>query len=172
MNGQWKTIECDSNFGNIKFPFICKKAGLETMTTKPYVTTSTRPGYSLGCENGWSYYNSNCYKYYNSINDHKSFDEAKEYCKSEKSDLAEVFSEEENEYLVSLIQLRKKIVSGKSFSCPSGWNFSDAENACYQLVSTTTSDWNKAQSYCQRLGGYVSAIKSTQELEIVSDLGI
>ncbi|RNA20258.1 macrophage mannose receptor 1-like, partial [Brachionus plicatilis] len=170
LNGQWKTIECDNRFGNIKFPFICKKKSQEITTTKPYSPTSIQPGFNLGCENNWSYYSSNCYKYYNSISDHKTFDEAKEFCKSEKSDLTEIFNEEENEFLVSMMQMRRIGKLGKNFGCPSGWNLSTVENSCYQLVSVSTSDWNKAQSYCQTFGGYVAALKSKQELEFIADL--
>lgn len=171
LNGQWKTIECDNSFGNIKFPFICKKTALQITTTKPYSPTSNQPGFSLGCDNNWSFYNSNCFKYFNSINDHISFDDAKEFCKNEKSDLAEIFNEEENEFLVSLMQMKKNKINGKNLGCPSGWNFSTIENSCYQLVSVSTADWNKAQSYCQRLGGYVAALKSNQELETVAEIG-
>lgn len=173
FSGQWKTIECDNISNNIRFPYICKKLSTNT-TTATTTAFPTQSGVNYGCDNGWSNWNTNCYRYYNSLSDHKSFDDAKQACKANKSELVEVFSEEENQFLVSLLQTREfkaRLKSRASLGCPSGWNFSNIENTCYQVISISTNDWNKAQSYCKKQGGNLVSIKSASELSFVSRLG-
>ena len=172
FNGQWKTVECSNNDDNIRFNYICKKNAIGYTPQTPSTAYPTPSSANYGCQKGWYNFKTNyCYKYYNSINDHKSFDEAKAACKQEKADLAEVFSEGENEFLVSLLQ-RKKLEKNPNFSCPSGWVDGPNNLMCYKALGLTTNRWDLANNYCKNRGGYLANIKNSNENDFVSSLGI
>ena len=122
FDGQWKTVECTNLLSDIRFNYICKKNSIGVTPTQMSTAFPTPSGSNYGCQSGWSYFKTNhCYKYYAALNDHKSFDDAKEKCKQENSNLAEVFSESENQFLVALIEAKKLEKKSKAFGCPTGW---------------------------------------------------
>lgn len=127
---------------------------------------TTQQGVNYGCESGWSSFEGSCYLLANSINDHMAFDQAQAACKQERADLVEIFSERENEFLVSMLRTR---ANSKSLNCPSGWMISN--NQCYQLViNHASSNWTAAQRYCSNIGGYLAAIKSQDDQNFVANL--
>lgn len=170
QGSKWFTTECDDALQDLRYRYICKKQNsdpLPTTTSRP-----TQPGVNYGCEQGWLMFESSCYKLSNAlIGDHVSFDDARQSCKNNRADLVEVFSERENEFLVSMLRTRQM---SRMLNCPTGWFM--AYGSCYKLVSTSTNDWKFGQDYCSILGGYLASIKSIQEQTFlasqITELGI
>jgi hypothetical protein len=101
LNGQWKTVLCES-----KFNTICKK--LSIYSTPVQVTTAypINPAFNYGCQEGWTQNGKTnyCYKYFGTQNDMLSFEKAKISCKDENADLVEILSDNENQFVISLLQ--------------------------------------------------------------------
>jgi len=171
-DGRWKTVECDNAFNNIRYNYICKKrASTDTQVTTFSTAYPTQAGANYGCPKGWFYYKTNqCYKYYNKITDHKTFDDAKYACKAnDNADLVEVFSENENQFLVSLIQMDRKL-NQRAYGCPSGWTLN--ADQCYKVITTTTKDWNLAQKFCSsNFGADLFSVKSDSENTFITQFG-
>lgn len=163
-NGQWRTTECESFFEEIKYNYICKKPANDQVASTSTVFP-TRPGVNYGCERGWGEYKYNCYKYFNSITDHVSFSEAKVSCRNERADLVEIFSEAENDFLISLLRTRAK----NEYRCPGGWT--QNYDQCYFISTQAERDWKKAQAYCTRVGGFLVSIKSQNVQDFIANLG-
>ncbi|XP_076004152.1 macrophage mannose receptor 1b isoform X2 [Genypterus blacodes] len=89
--GNWADRDCDEQHG-----FICMK-----------MTVAERPGdvvpMDLGCKFGWKRHGSYCYFVGSET---KTFDEAKEDCKTSESYLADVSNGVDNAFLVSLVGAR------------------------------------------------------------------
>ena len=174
FDGQWKTVECNDLLSDIRFNYICKKNAVGVVTTQMSTAYPTPAGSNYGCLNGWSYFKTNhCYKYYAALSDHKTFDEAKEKCKQENSNLVEVYSESENQFIVALIeakQLEKRM--SKTFGCPTGWTANSNNNMCYKYTGNTTNDRSKAISICSSVGGNLVTIKSSNENDFVTGLSV
>ncbi|XP_070700689.1 macrophage mannose receptor 1-like [Pempheris klunzingeri] len=90
-NGNWADHFCDEKHG-----FICMKQS----TTEP---TGVESDPNLGCKTGWKRHGSYCYFLGTET---KTFDEAKDDCKSSGSYLADVSNGVDNAFLVSLVGLR------------------------------------------------------------------
>ncbi|XP_037537285.1 macrophage mannose receptor 1 [Nematolebias whitei] len=90
-NGNWADRACGEKHG-----FICMKQS-STERTEDEVETN------IGCKAGWKKHGSYCY--FVGI-ETKTFDEAKEDCKSSDSYLADVSNGVDNAFLVSLVGLR------------------------------------------------------------------
>ncbi|KAF3698790.1 Macrophage mannose receptor 1 [Channa argus] len=90
-NGNWADRSCDEKHG-----FICMKQS-DIESTGEEVHTN------IGCKAGWKRHGSYCYFVGTET---KSFDEAKEDCKSSASYLADVSNGVDNAFLVSLVGLR------------------------------------------------------------------
>nr|XP_023996993.1 LOW QUALITY PROTEIN: macrophage mannose receptor 1-like [Salvelinus alpinus] len=87
--GRWATQVCDTQHG-----FICMKKS----TSKP---TGDQVDTNPGCKPHWTRHGSYCYFVGPEI---KTFDEAKETCKSSQSYLADVSSRVDNAFLISLVE--------------------------------------------------------------------
>jgi hypothetical protein len=182
LNGQWRTVECSNNLINdLKYNYICKRLSLSS--TSPNVQPGVfpiQPGIDYACPNGWqnNFRTNYCYKYYNSIDDRKSFEEAKLSCKQEKADLIEIFSEEENEFVISLLRSRKYAIERqkstidktKSLSCPSSWVFGP-NNKCYKLILSSGESWESAQLNCTRMGASLSIINDASDNSFLAVFG-
>lgn len=152
LNNQWKTVECF----DLNYNFICKKLNTFTSTVSPTTAYPISPGFNYGCEQGWTQNikTNYCYKYFNS--DFKTFEDAKYSCKSYNSDLVEILSENENQFVVSLITGLK--IGTRVLECAAGWQL--INNKCYKSIDIDTNDWNLAQKYCQTQSSYIATVKS------------
>lgn len=159
LDSRWTTNECESAQNDIRLNYICKKPNIDAVmsTTSP---TSTRPGVTLGCESGWADFDGSCYLLSNSASDHVAFNDAQAQCRLVGADLAEIYTDRENQFVVSLLRTRIHGAARK-LGCPAGWTMRD--NLCYLFVANATNSWTAAQSHCARLGGYVAAIKSQDQ---------
>ncbi|XP_042284935.1 macrophage mannose receptor 1-like [Thunnus maccoyii] len=90
-NGNWADRSCEE-----KHDFICMKMS----ASKP---TGDEVEQNVGCKTGWKRHGSYCYYVGTET---KTFDEAKEYCKTSDSYLADVSIGVDNAFLVSLVGLR------------------------------------------------------------------
>ncbi|KAK2822606.1 hypothetical protein Q5P01_022671 [Channa striata] len=90
-NGNWADSSCKDKHG-----FICMK----TSASEP---TGDEVEQNIGCKTGWKRHGSYCY-FVGTMT--KTFDEAKEDCKSSDSYLADVSTGVDNAFLVSLVGLR------------------------------------------------------------------
>ncbi|XP_038573591.1 macrophage mannose receptor 1-like [Micropterus salmoides] len=90
-NGNWADRVCEEKHG-----FICMKMS----ASKP---TGDEVEQDVGCKPGWRRHGSYCYFISTQI---KTFDEAKDDCKSSGSYLADVSNGVDNAFLVSLVGLR------------------------------------------------------------------
>ncbi|XP_053293421.1 macrophage mannose receptor 1 [Pleuronectes platessa] len=90
-NGNWADRSCDEKHG-----FICMKQS----ETEP---TGKELDLDIGCKAGWKRHGSYCYFVGAET---KTFDEAKDGCKSSDSYLADVSNGVDNAFLVSLVGLR------------------------------------------------------------------
>ncbi|XP_071348975.1 macrophage mannose receptor 1-like isoform X1 [Trachinotus anak] len=90
-NGNWAGRVCEEKHG-----FICMKRS----ASKP---TGDEVEQDLGCKTGWRKHGSYCY--FIGMG-YKTFDEAKDDCKSSESYLADVSSGVDNAFLVSLVGMR------------------------------------------------------------------
>ncbi|XP_070700691.1 macrophage mannose receptor 1-like [Pempheris klunzingeri] len=90
-NGNWADRVCDEKHG-----FICMK----TSASEP---SGHELEQNVGCKTGWKKHGSYCYLVGTKT---KTFDEAKDDCKSSGSYLADVSNGVDNAYLVSLVGLR------------------------------------------------------------------
>lgn len=161
---EWSTNDCDDASQDIRYRYICKKKNSEPETTTRPLTTQS--GVNYGCEQGWSNFESSCYKLTNSLGDHKTFDEARDACKNDRADLVEIFSERENQFLVSM--LRTRGAQSKRLGCPSGWTL--AFDSCYQFIANATNEWKFGGEYCSRLGGNLVTIRSDNQQTFVADI--
>ena len=104
----------------------------------PTTVYPINPSFNYGCEQGWtqSTKTNYCYKYFSAVNDLKTFDEAKLSCKQDYgSDLVEILSENENQFVVSLLQ-NKNAKDSLELSCPVGWQL--VNNNCFKYISPST----------------------------------
>lgn len=169
LNGKWKTNVCSGywSFFADKYNFICEKPRQQVQTTTP-ATLPTQPGMTYGCKQGWNKYGSNCYKYYDTSSVLKTFDEARLGCQIEDSQLLEVFSENEDQFVKSLLKPARSLLSNKNFfGCPASWKQSNDQ--CYKLIATKERDWNKAKETCKLNGGNLATIKSPEENEYLAN---
>ncbi|XP_047444532.1 macrophage mannose receptor 1-like [Mugil cephalus] len=90
-NGNWADRRCEEKHG-----FICMK----TSASEP---SGDEVEQNLGCKTGWKKHGSYCYYVGTET---KTFDEAKDHCKSSGSYLADVSTGVDNAFLVSLVGLR------------------------------------------------------------------
>uniref|UniRef100_A0A3Q3W752 Mannose receptor, C type 1b n=1 Tax=Mola mola TaxID=94237 RepID=A0A3Q3W752_MOLML len=90
-NGNWADRVCDEKHG-----FICMK----TSDSKP---SGDEVEQNIGCKIGWKRHGSYCYYVGTET---KTFDEAKDHCKTSDSYLADVSNGVDNAFLVSLVGLR------------------------------------------------------------------
>ncbi|KAM4727964.1 macrophage mannose receptor 1-like isoform 2-T2 [Anableps anableps] len=90
-NGNWADRSCDEKHG-----FICMKRSATERT-------GDEVELDVGCKAGWRRHGSFCYYVGTET---KTFDEAKEDCKSSESYLADVSTGMDNAFLVSLVGLR------------------------------------------------------------------
>ncbi|KAM7379548.1 hypothetical protein PAMP_005094 [Pampus punctatissimus] len=90
-NGDWADRVCEEKHG-----FICMKIS----ASQP---TEDEVEQNVGCKSGWRRHGSYCYYVGTET---KTFDEAKEYCKSSDSYLADVSNRMDNAFLVSLVGMR------------------------------------------------------------------
>lgn len=171
-NSRWVMTDCNDDQNEIRYNYICKKQNLvdPAPTTTPLVT---QPGVNYGCEQGWSDFESSCYKLSNALADHVSFESAKSVCKQSGADLVEIFSERENQFLVSMLRTRlssssMSLAQSKRYGCPSGWFL--VYDSCYQFVANATKSWNFGQNYCRRLGGNLVTIRSQNEQSFVASI--
>lgn len=114
-NGEWRTVECGNDLLVKKYNYICKKqAPNQIITTSPATQLPTRPGYDYNCPPGWSYFfkTNKCYLYVG-IEKAQIYDNAKIMCGLNNSNLVEINSEDENQFLVSLLQSYKNNNSKK-----------------------------------------------------------
>uniref|UniRef100_A0A667XPX9 Mannose receptor, C type 1b n=1 Tax=Myripristis murdjan TaxID=586833 RepID=A0A667XPX9_9TELE len=91
-NGNWADRSCEEKHG-----FICMK------TSDPTPSTPEEVPQDLGCKAGWKRHGSYCYFVGPEA---KTFDEAKDTCKSSDSYLVDVSTAVDNAYLISLVGLR------------------------------------------------------------------
>ncbi|XP_053186720.1 macrophage mannose receptor 1-like [Scomber japonicus] len=89
--GNWADRVCEEKHG-----FICMKMG----DSEP---SGDEVDQNLGCKNGWKRHGSYCYSVGTKT---KTFDEAKDDCKSSDSYLADISNGVDNAFLVSLVGLR------------------------------------------------------------------
>nr|XP_020447068.1 macrophage mannose receptor 1-like [Monopterus albus] len=92
-SGNWADRTCDEQHG-----FICMKQS-ETERTGDETVLAT----DIGCKDGWKRHGSYCYFVGPET---KTFDEAKDACKSADSYLADVSNGVDNAFLISLVGLR------------------------------------------------------------------
>ncbi|XP_069548054.1 macrophage mannose receptor 1-like [Brachyistius frenatus] len=92
-NGNWADCVCEEKHG-----FICMK----TSASEP---SGDEEDQNIGCETGWKRHGSYCYFVGTET---KTFDEAKNDCKSSDSYLADVSTGVDNAFLVSLVGLRSE----------------------------------------------------------------
>nr|XP_046265195.1 macrophage mannose receptor 1-like isoform X4 [Scatophagus argus] len=90
-NGNWADRVCDEKHG-----FICMK----TSASEP---SGDEVEQNVGCKTGWKRHGSYCYFVGTET---KTFDEAKDDCKSSESYLADVSNGVDNAFLVSLVGMR------------------------------------------------------------------
>ncbi|XP_061834761.1 macrophage mannose receptor 1b isoform X1 [Nerophis lumbriciformis] len=90
-NGNWADRSCDEKHG-----FVCMK---QSSTTH----TADEIDVDIGCKAGWKRHGSYCYFVGTET---RTFDEAKDHCKTSDSSLADVFNGVDNAFLVSLVGLR------------------------------------------------------------------
>ncbi|XP_078120279.1 macrophage mannose receptor 1-like isoform X1 [Sander vitreus] len=90
-NGNWADRSCDEKHG-----FICMKQSATE-------STGDEVDVDIGCKAGWKRHGSYCYFVGTET---KTFDEAKEDCKTSDSYLADVSNGVDNAFLVSLVGLR------------------------------------------------------------------
>ena len=170
FGGQWKTIECNNFLVETRFNYICKKNAIGFIPSTMSTAFPTPSGINYGCQSGWSYYKTNqCYKFYNAISDHKSFDEAQDKCKEENANLVEIFSEGENQFLTALVEA-KKLEKNRALDCPSGWTANANNNMCYKYTANSTTEWSKAKSFCNSIGGDLAIAKNSNENDFLSAL--
>ncbi len=108
-NGEWRTVECNNDLLIQRYNYICKKqVSNQIATTTAVKPLSTKPGYDYNCPPGWSYFykTNKCY-FYVGINKAETYDNAKTICASNSSNLVEINSEDENQFLISLLQSYK-----------------------------------------------------------------
>ena len=135
----------------------------------------TQPGANYGClEQGWKYGPTNyCYKYFSNVYDAKTFDEAKFACKDLKADLVEVYSEYENQFLVSLLKTRDyqadSMPSQRDISCPATWSMGPGAK-CYKATGEKYNDWTMSQNACKRIGGSLAKITDVNEIGFLGTL--
>uniref|UniRef100_A0A4W6EYQ1 Mannose receptor, C type 1b n=1 Tax=Lates calcarifer TaxID=8187 RepID=A0A4W6EYQ1_LATCA len=91
QNGNWADRACEERHG-----FICMKMSAST-------PTGDEVEQDVGCKTGWRRHGSYCYFLGMEA---KTFDDAKEDCKSSNSYLADVSSGVDNAFLVSLVGMR------------------------------------------------------------------
>ena len=103
----------------------------------------------------------------------KTFDEAKTSCQVQSSDLLEIYSQNENQFITSLVASRKRsMLSNNKLNdpdCPAGWNKN--QNQCYKFIDSPLKDWNQAQTICKNQGGSLASIKSSEENEYLANFG-
>ena len=170
-NNQWRAVKCSSEVDNdgIRFNFICKKnqnTGSFGTTPQP-VTTPVDQNYYFYCSDGsWSIFKQNCYQYVNKKTDHTTFFNARQECKKIDSDLVDVFDEAENNFLVTLTQ--KQQTRDLLVACPTGWTMSLNADNCYKVIDLETTDWAKAQKFCQtKYDAYLVSIKTEVEQNFI-----
>ncbi len=106
LNGQWKTVNCEAK----SHGYICEKQQ-KSFTTKRFTTMTTVPGVQYDCQPDWQYFkNSYCYKFFDGLG---KFDEAKAYCRKVDAELVEVFNEEENDFVLYIINQAVINIDGK-----------------------------------------------------------
>lgn len=107
-NGEWKTVECGNDLSVRKYNYVCKKFVQNQVMTTTFTSLPTKPGYDYSCPNGWSYFikTNKCYKFF-SLDNAKTYNDAKLACSLNNSRLVEINSEEENQFLISLLQSNK-----------------------------------------------------------------
>ncbi|KAM7400359.1 hypothetical protein PAMA_004852 [Pampus argenteus] len=113
-NGDWADRVCEEKHG-----FICMKISASQLTEDEVEQ-------NVGCKTGWRRHGSYCYEVGTET---KTFDEAKEYCKSSDSYLADVSNRVDNAFLVSLVGMRPE----KYF-----WLGLSNQNNIYKFVWTNT----------------------------------
>jgi hypothetical protein len=173
--GAWKTVDCSSS---TKFAYICKKRQIGS--TQPTMSTA----YPLpitgnyGCKDGWKAYKNNyCYQYFNDKYSYKTFNEAKSTCKSYGAELVEIFNKAENDFVASILKMKKHTTnflmnstqSKQILACPDKWT-QQGEN-CYRVILDTPSTWKRAQEVCSSLDGTLVSIKNVEENNYVSNIG-
>jgi hypothetical protein len=173
LNNQWNAAPYSSEFMNsdIKYNFICKKkqARDPSVSTSPAPTTPSE-GYYYVCDGeNWLNNRDNCYKYMNKRSDHKTFDEAKQACKDDSSDLVEVFDESENEFLLTTVKNdQRSLKADITLGCPSGWLMGPDKLNCYKFWNYSTSSWFLAQGLCSNsFDAYLVSIKSKVEQDFI-----
>jgi hypothetical protein len=117
-NGEWRSVECSNDLLVKKYNFICKKKVLNPIITTPAATQlPTKPGYDYNCPPGWSYFfkTNKCYLYVG-IEKEQSYDNAKKACTLNSSSLVEINSEDENAFLISLLEANKNSEKTLTFS--------------------------------------------------------
>ncbi|XP_052404337.1 macrophage mannose receptor 1b isoform X2 [Carassius gibelio] len=90
--GKWADDICESKYG-----FICKKKASSKASNNDTVITSP------GCRTGWTRYGYYCYM---AGSETKTFEEAKQMCAKDDSQLVDISSRVENAFLVSLVGAR------------------------------------------------------------------
>jgi hypothetical protein len=175
LNGQWKTVKCTE----LKFNSLCKKVSTYATLVPPTTVYPINPSLNYGCEQGWSqnYKTNYCYKYFGTQNDLVSFNKAKDTCKQDyNSDLVEILSENENQFVVSLLDSKKTHnISNKDvpkLTCPGGWQLESSSNKCFKSIEIDTKDWNSAQNFCKNQGGYLATVKSFNDNSVLTQIGI
>ena len=119
VNGKWFTTECDDQENSIKYNYICKKSSFNSITSTTEYTTAEDSDNEDECDSDWAIFNSNCYKYYDSLtanSDVQNFKEASSACRLMGADLAEIFNDEENEFLKTLLRERSLITKDQGYN--------------------------------------------------------
>jgi hypothetical protein len=172
LNYEWNASPYSSDFMNpdIKYNYICKKKakGPSVTTTAPMTTPSE--GYYYNCDGeNWMNHKDNCYKYLNKRSDHKTFNEAKQACKDDNSDLVEVFDESENQFLVTTVTENLRSARADiTLGCPSGWLLGPDKLNCYKFWKHETNNWNLGQRICSSdYDAYMVSIKSKAEQDFI-----
>jgi hypothetical protein len=178
LNGLWDAVPMSTaNFNkDIKYNIVCEKKQQTRDPSESTVAASTTPanGYRYYCDGGdeWLNRNDNCYKYMDKRSDHKTFDEARQACHQDDSasDLVDVFSESENEFLLTTVMQNLKSLRAEpiKLGCPSGWLMGPDNANCYKFWNFTTYVWDLAQNLCENtLDGYLVSIKSKAEQDFI-----
>lgn len=109
--------------------------------------------------------------------DLKTFDEAKHACQYHGGNLAEIFSDIDNNFVTSLLKPASKRMSSMlrddEKDCPAGWTKGQVGSIsrCYKLTGSLEKSWYNAQATCRSLGGDLATIKNIEENTYLANFG-
>ncbi|KAK1879139.1 Macrophage mannose receptor 1 [Dissostichus eleginoides] len=164
-NGNWADRVCDEKHG-----FICMKMS----ASQP---SGDEVEQDVGCKSGWKRHGSYCYFVGTAT---KTFDEAKNDCKTSDSYLADVSNGVDNAFLVSLVGLRPEKYFWLGLSNQNDidqfvWTNANSVrfthwNAEMPEPSESKRTWYDTRDYCRTIGGDLLSIHSGLELTFVKSV--